>query len=566
MYLFYDTVSLNIRYNFKNILWLGIHLYLALWLYSCASTGNPTGGRKDEKPPVLDTLRSSANRSTNVRPRELQFYFDEFVEVKDPIKQVLVSPPLTYIPQVKHKGKKVTFTFDDKEILRDNATYTINFGDAIVDFHEGNKLSNFSYVFSTGNVLDSLSIKGKVIHARTGEPQPDMVVFLYDNLTDSIVRKEKPIYFARPDKEGTFAFTNIKSDTFRLFAVKDENLNYKYDLENESIAFYDSLIMLTGTFAKEISLRASLPVPPLKMISANTKTYGKVNILYNTNPPEKVPYRISEKDVSHINEIAGDSINIFYDTTVDSFFVYLPDDTIKVKPKGRGDFVKKTKFKRVSSNNSSQMLPADTLVIGFNQPISSIDTSRILIYDTIGQLDEVKYIRSSDFKQLKVVYPWVAGEKYSMEIDSGLIQSLYGRVNDSIGVDFTILRPNQTASLKVTLTDLDSTAHYIVRILREKSPVKEEKVHLKVKQEFTTQGLVPDRYNLEIFRDDNQNGKWDAADYWTRRQPEAYRLVKGDKIRENRESEMIYSWKNGPAGGNEPKEEKQGLKTNNKQQ
>ena len=132
--------------------------------YGCASGGQLTGGPKDTSPPVLDTLKSAPLQPLNYFPRRLEFFFDEFVQVKDPTKQVLVSPPLTYIPKVKERGKKVTFEFDPKEVLREDATYTINFGEAIVDFREGNKLSNFTYVFSTGDYIDSLSLKGRIIN------------------------------------------------------------------------------------------------------------------------------------------------------------------------------------------------------------------------------------------------------------------------------------------------------------------------------------------------------------------------------------------------------------------
>ena len=121
-------------------------LGLIVFSQGCASTGSPSGGPRDVTPPKMDSIRSAQNRQTNFKPRQVDFYFDEFIEVRDPIKEVLVSPPLTYIPQVKHRGKKVSFAFDEKEVLRENATYTINFGESVVDFHEGNKLPNFNFV------------------------------------------------------------------------------------------------------------------------------------------------------------------------------------------------------------------------------------------------------------------------------------------------------------------------------------------------------------------------------------------------------------------------------------
>ena len=538
----------------------------SIYLSGCASTGAPTGGPKDSKPPVMDSLLSTQNKQRNFKPKVLTFHFDEFVEIKDPIKQVLISPPLTYIPSVKHKGKKVTFAFDEKEILRDNATYTINFGESIVDFHEGNKLNNFSFVFATGNELDSLNLKGKIINAQTGEPETEMVVFLYDNTQDSTVRKEKPFYFAKPDKTGLYEFRNIKSDTFRLFAIKDENLNYLYDLETEKIAYSDSLIILNDSFNSEIVLYASLPVPAIKILNFNTKTYGKINILCNSMPPDDITYTVSNSDISIIKEVVNDSINLYYQTEVDSFFVYLLNDTIKVKPKGREDLIKKSKFRRLSANNSPQMLPKDSLVIGFNMPIGSLDINKILLYDTIGQLENINYTYSKDLKKVVVKYPWVAGEKYTMEIDSGLIKSIYGQANDSIGLVFSILTDEKTAAMKTIINDLDSMYTYVINILREKTQVYQQIISGTSKSELLFKGLVPDRYNIEIIRDENKNLTWDAGNYWEKKQPEQYKLIKGDKLRENRETELIISWKTGTISGNEPIQGQPGLQNNKIQQ
>lgn len=541
------------------IIFLG---FACIFLTGCASTGSLTGGPKDTKPPVMDTLLSSQNKQRNFRPKQLTFQFDEFVEVKDPIKQVLVSPPLTYIPIVKHKGKKVTFTFDEKEILRDNATYTINFGEAIVDFHEGNKLNNFSYVFATGNELDSLTLKGKIINSLTGEPETEMVIFLHDNTTDSIVRKEKPFYFAKPDKTGAFEFTNIKSDTFRLFAIKDENLNYLYDLDTEKMAYSDSLIILNDSFRTETILYASLAVPALKIQNFNTKTYGKINILCNTTPSEDITFTTSDREISLIKEVVNDSINFFYETDIDSFYVYILNDTIKVKPKGREDFIKKSKFRRVFANNSPQMLPADSLMIGFNLPVGSLDTDKILLYDTIGQLENPSYTFSKDLKKIVIKYPWVVGEKYTIEIDSGLIRSIYGQAHDSIGLVFSILLPEKTAAMKTVINDLDSLHTYIVNILKDKTRVYQYVITGVTTSGHLLKGLVPERYNIEIIRDENKNLKWDAGNYWNKTQPEQYKLIKGDKLRENRETEMIISWKTGTLSGNEPIQGQQGLQNN----
>lgn len=538
------------------------YVILVFMYMGCASTGSPTGGPRDLTPPVLDTLRSTKNRQVNFRPRELIFYFDEFVEVQEPIKQVLVSPPLTYIPQVKHRGKKVSFTFDEKEVLRTNATYTINFGEAIVDYHESNKLSNFSFVFSTGNTIDSLSLNGNVLNALTGEPEKEMVVFLYDNLKDSTAYFEKPFYFARTDKQGRYAFSNIKSDTFRLLAIADENLNYRYDLESEKIAFYDSLIILDSTFTKNITLTASNPVPALKIQSVNSRQYGKINIQCNTRPLEIPDYWLNPDSIRHNVLISGDSIQLLYHSELDSFTLAILGDTLTIKPKGRTEFLTKSKFRRDFSKSRLPVLPSDSLVIAFNQPIQDFSRERIRILDSIGVLNKVDVKLSRDKKSLILKYAWSHGAKYTLSVDSAAVNSIYNLTSDSSGSSFTILRADKVASLNIMISDLDSTAHYIVNVLKESAILRTARISNLTKYSLKLAGLVPERYDIEIIRDVNRNGIWDAGDFWKKRQPEPFKRYKGEKLRENWEAEMNVSAEKGVLQGNEPIPPVQGLETN----
>ncbi len=517
-------------------------LLLIVGVYSCANTGRISGGPKDETPPILDTLLSTQDRQINYNPKQLTFFFDEFVEVRDPAKQVIVSPPLTYIPSVKSRGKKVIFTFDEKEKLRENATYTINFGDAIVDFHEGNKLQNFTFVFSTGDYLDSLSISGKIINAKTGDPEQEMIVVLYDILEDSIVRKEKPFYFTRPDRNGNFVFRNIKTDTFKLFALKDDNLNYKYDLETEKIAFIYEPIVLSSTSLDSVVLRSSLPVPPLKLKTRNLKTYGKAVLHYNTLVPQDIPIASHPESLELYTEIQADSIGIFYDTAMDSFFIHAGLDTIKVVPKGRNEWISKTKMVVSSPVHKKRIHPTDSVVIAFNYPINEFDFKHFRLSDTIGTLEDAHYKLDASGKNVIVHYPWDLGEKYKLELDSGMVSSIYGHVNTKSVVEFEALTLATSGTLIIDISDLDSTKNYVVHIIKNKVPAfgytfnQVSNAHIELKL------LEPMKYDIEIFEDDNGNGLWDPGDYYERRQPEFNFLHKGDILKINRDNKVTISW------------------------
>jgi hypothetical protein len=530
-----------------------VYRYISRWVLwailayivgsGCAAGGQLTGGPKDVSPPLLNEELSPLGQKTNFIPSKLEFFFDEFVQVKDPAKQVLVSPPLTYIPKVRERGKKVIFEFDTKEVLRNDATYTINFGESIVDFREGNKLTNFTYVFSTGDYIDSLSLKGQIINALTNKGDEDIVVFLYDNTHDSIVRSEKPLYFAKPDKNGFFEFRNIKSDTFKIFAISDKNLNYKYDLENEKIAFPDSLYFLDTSFQKSITLRSSLPVPELKKLTHETRTYGQAIIQYNTPIKSAFPVTLSDSTVIFSTDIQNDSLIVYYETKSDSFQLYLPGDTLQIKPGNKTKFTRENPLKPISRSHKDKIVPFDSLVIHFNFPVWNMNSDLITVSDAIGPLDEKDFYLSTNKKSLIFKTPWKAGEEYEIFVDSAALESIHGQVNDSLKFSLEALTKDKTASLLITIKELDTLSSYIFSILSGKNVVFTDRIENLDSIYYKVENLLPLQYDFEIFEDLNKNGLWDPGNYDLKRQPEYYVRIMGGKIRENRDTDVEILWK-----------------------
>lgn len=212
---------------------------LALLLFGCANVVAPTGGPRDEDPPVV--LRSEPpNFSPNFSGGEVRIYFDEFVELRNVRQQLMISPPLETNPDFRVRGRSVVFGIE--EDLRENTTYSIFLGDAIRDITEGNAIPNFRFVFSTGDHVDSLSVRGKVLDAFTMEPVKDVFVMMYDNVYDSVPYLERPTYLAKTDGDGKFSIGNMREGDYLMFGLVDNNANYLYDLPEERIAFIDSLV------------------------------------------------------------------------------------------------------------------------------------------------------------------------------------------------------------------------------------------------------------------------------------------------------------------------------------
>lgn len=226
----------------KHILIATSLLLTAFLAQHCANAVAPTGGPKDERPPVVvETLPE--NRSVNFIGKKIEITFDEYITLENANQNVMISPPLSEKPDIKLKNKTVIVKF--KEDLASNTTYTINFGSAIKDLHEGNLFKDYVYSFSTGDVIDTLCIAGKVLNAEDKQPIENAYVSLYaadrDNL-DSLPLSTKPNYITKTDKEGKFSLNGLADKKYLVFALKDVNSNLYFDLPNEEVAFLDTLV------------------------------------------------------------------------------------------------------------------------------------------------------------------------------------------------------------------------------------------------------------------------------------------------------------------------------------
>lgn len=251
---------------------------------ACASIGNPSGGPRDEDPPVV--VRSNpAPYSVNFHGRRVTIDFDELVNVKDAFTKVTVSPVPAEMPRVSSSGRRVTVQFGDT--LLPNTTYTIDFGNSIEDNNESNKLGNFSLTFSTGPELDTLRISGMVLGARDLEPQQEMLVGIHSNTTDSAFKKLKLERVTKTDDRGRFTIRGLKPGSYRVFALGDLNNDYRWDNPAEDIAFYDVLVSPSTETAQTTDSIFDLKTGKLDTVVDRTYTrYLPNDILlnaFNTN-------------------------------------------------------------------------------------------------------------------------------------------------------------------------------------------------------------------------------------------------------------------------------------------
>lgn len=281
-------------YNFLLILLIGLGFVAGLaGSTGCAQIGAPTGGPRDSIPPRLVSSSPPVN-SVSFSGNRISLTFNEYIEVRDVQNNVLVSPYQKTTPVIEYKLRTVTVKLKDS--LLPNTTYSIDFGNAIVDNNEGNPLKNFTYVFSTGKQIDSLELDGRVIMAETGGADSTLVALLYRNAVDSSVQKNKPDYIARLNGKGAFNFSHLPAGKYWVYALKDGDGSKTYNAKVEAFAFADGPITVSPntrsvTLYAYVETKSVKNTPKPKPNPADKKLKYTASV-FNQNQDLKTPMTI----------------------------------------------------------------------------------------------------------------------------------------------------------------------------------------------------------------------------------------------------------------------------------
>lgn len=486
-------------------------------LSACANVVPPTGGEPDKSPPEF-VQSTPPNYSTGYNGKPIRIDFDEYIKIQNQ-QNILVSPSLEVKPEIKERYRSIYIDLKGQE-LSENTTYTINFASSIADINENNKQTNFRYVFSTGNYLDSLKITGQVVLAEKRTAEADVLVGLYPEAWgDSALYKQKPFYFARTNTDGSFSLENLKYGRFRLFAFKDENNNLLFQ-PTEAIAYLDTVIA-TDTLAPQFKLILfNDPEADRKPKESRSIAPGLVRVKYASALETALNVVMLNSQAKFDWEIQGDSLMLYHlEQQLDTlrFLVVKTNstDTIKVanrKPGERG-YGKLTVQKRLS-NTPSIFEPLELIT---NHPIKSIDTSGFTwkMDSTIVKLPFKVEKRGT----LLTISPEFAPDsRYELFLDSGVLTDMYGLASDT----FRIVLNSGNAELFGTLilNDLDSLQlGDLIQLFDEQGKLKLQAVW-QGESSLRFERLRAIGYKLRVVRDANKNGRFDTGSYILRRQPE----------------------------------------------
>ncbi len=519
-------------------------IVLMLFLASCANEMAPSGGKRDTEAPIIK--RSSPPNSTlNFKSKEIQLRFNEYIQQPLNIQEILVSPPMEKDPKYLINEKILTIKL--KSEPKENTTYSINFGSSIKDNNEGNKLLNFSYVFSTGAVLDSCKISGKVVNSKDLSPAEDIVVSLYPADSINSIKTARPFYFSRTDKAGDYQIKNIKSGRYKIFALKDQNLNYKYDLPNESIGFGDTILEITDSNSSQTNLHIfEEPNKKIKLAEATEEEPGKTILIYNA-PIKNIRLKSnfsSDSDLAFINS-TNDTItywhtNIYNKKGVLYFTIndFISDSTrVSLIKEEKDSLIYSNKYllniekqyiidKKGDKKESKSVIisPYEALILKLTRPAIRINQNKtaLLIEDSIQKNEKLDFAFDSISKrQIVLKSDWKENTDYSLCFQDSTFQDFFGIWNKSFSYNFKTDKRENYGNVQFAFKFAHPEVYYILRLLDQAGNIvhsfyyvgnNEKKVSLK--------NIKAGSYKLQAVEDNNHNGEWDTGSFEEKIQPE----------------------------------------------
>jgi uncharacterized protein (DUF2141 family) len=554
--------------------------FILIFLNRCANPVTPQGGPKDIRPPnILEC--DPPNLSPHFQSRRIKITFDEFVQLKDPRNQITISPPLLPKTEFSLRSKSLFVKINDS--LRPNTTYSIIFGEAISDLTENNILRNFNYVVTTGAYIDSLTLRGKIIDAFNLMPRKDVYAMLYINENDTIPFDSlpylvRPYYLAKTNEKGEFIFHNLRNADYKLFALKDMNGDFLYNLPTEKIAFLDSLakgiyvspeiqdsVKTRDTLVKKDTTHAVLPTIPSyslrlfeqtdstqKLLRSDLVQEGEVRLIFRF-PAKKLvftPVNFTPEGTWEMEE---------YSRKKDTIYLWLtnvPADSLILKIEGAGekadtaiiDLKSKTKKKPEGKKEKvkpdvlklSQNIPGNKLnqfkgdlEITFSYPVSGYRLSKISLISSKDTLKPRVSFPDSVKRKIRISAKWKEDQSYRLIIPDSTFFSINRLSNDSLVADFKTKSIKDFGTFNVDIRMDQRPGNYIIQLLDEKENVLEEQVTdkpVKIRYDY----LSPGNYKLKAILDQNKNGQWDSGIYLKHKQPEeVFYFLKTIEVRGN---------------------------------
>ena len=510
--------------NTYRLLYIPIVFLFLLSFTDCAKKGRPSGGLRDTIAPVI--LRSAPeNFTTNFKNNEIRITFDEFIKLKDISKELIISPPLKYPPVITPLSVSKVLKIKILDTLKDNTTYSFNFGNSILDNNEGNLFPNYKYVFSTGSYIDSLTLKGTAVDALLPKTDFPTTVALYQvdqSYKDSLVFLEKPTYITTTlDETNNFELSNLKQGTYQLIALKEQTRNYTFQPKTDKIGFYKDLITIPTDSLFE--LRLFKEVPDFKPTRPKLESSNRISFGYEGKTDN---YQITlltqmEDDFQYqvLKQPGRDTLNFWFKpkVTKDSL-VFVTKNKLQIDTTTVRFRELYSDSLRLTAINDRLISLGDTLKLKANTPLVAINSEKISVVtkDSLA-IDFVAQINTKE-NAAQIVFDKQEEQLYSITLRNGALTDYLSNTNDSIVYRQQVKPIADFASLNLTLDNADEFP-LLIELIDEKFKVVKQ-TYLEANAPVFFEHINPGKYFIRLIMDQNKNKIWDPGNFLDKLAPE----------------------------------------------
>lgn len=237
----------------------------------------------------------------------------------------------------------------------------------------------------------------------------------------------------------------------------------------------------------------------------------------------------------------------------DSLQVWLPRklaaDSLKVTVTHR-DSIKKfnVKFKELKASDSLSIDAMQKGGLHFREkftlvsstPLISIDSTKIRLVnkDSIA----MKYTMAYDDMKQELVFdfPKEESQKYTFTLMPGALKDFYEKESDTLIYKLVTKTYADYGNLRLTLANAKRFP-LMLEVLNSKGNV-EAFYYSEGETKINFDSVLPDKYTLRVYYDDNKNKEWDTGDYLLKRQPEEIiYLPKEIDVRANWDPEETFN-------------------------
>ena len=345
---------------------------------------------------------------------------------------------------------------------------------------------------------------------------------------DSLFGKKKASVFNITDTAGTFKLSNLREDTYKLYALLEQGGDRIYNGQDEEIGFLQNPLKLTKD-TSGIVLQVFKQYPSLFMVKdRRIEGDGRINLTFNRPIADPT---ITIIEPASINQ----SKTVEFSQSRDSATVWLPElsfdsidvvvnsadkalDTVTLRRNKRDTYIKSL----VASDNlsGSKIRPGSELILKFSSPIESYQESQItLLEDSIPAKGYQLVKDPNSLRIYKLKYPWKLKKQYVLKLAENAFTDVLGTKSKVYTKKFELDVDDNYGSISINVSVPDTTKTYLVQWLNERKEVlRQNSVKKNTLLNYIRYPTA--KYLIRVIYDVNTNGEWDTGNVKEGRQPE----------------------------------------------